>query len=77
MDGSRRGIDHDAVTSTNAIPPVFNVIGENRDDPDCLLLLGDDGEHYRYHLLDGTTDRVNLDDHWLIDSAFAVSESLD
>lgn len=27
---------------------VFTCIGSHRDDPDCLLLLGDDGAYYAY-----------------------------
>jgi hypothetical protein len=74
MDESRHGIDHASVSTSAFIPPVFNVVGENRDDPDCLLLLGDDGQHYRYHLLDGTTAPAELDDHWVIDSARSVED---
>jgi hypothetical protein len=73
MDESRHGIDNHSV-STPFIPPVFNVVGENRDDPDCLLLLGDDGQHYRYHLLDGTTAPAELDDHWVIDGARSLDD---
>ena len=77
MDESRHGNVHHSTTVTVFIPPVFNVIGENRDDPDCLLLLGDDGQHYRYHLLDGTTAPAILDEHWVIDTARLPNESGD
>jgi hypothetical protein len=51
-----------------AVPNIFSVIGENENDPDRLLLLGTDGQHYQYQLLDGTTSPVDLDEHWVIDS---------
>ena len=31
----------------------FSLVGEHRDDPDRLLLLGDDGRFYGYALPDG------------------------
>lgn len=49
------------------MPTVFAVVGENRDDPDRLLLLGDDGRHYQYELPAGTTTPVVPDEQWLID----------
>jgi hypothetical protein len=54
-------------TEDPVVPTIFSVIGENHDDPDRLLLLGTDGQHYQYQLLDGTTSPVDLDDHWVID----------
>jgi len=50
-----------------AMTPVFSVIGENRDDPDHLLLIGADGQYYQYRLLDGTTTPTDPDDTWVID----------
>jgi hypothetical protein len=31
-----------------AVTNIFTCIGSHRDDPDCLLLLGDDGAYYAY-----------------------------
>ncbi len=49
------------------MPTVFAVVGENRDDPDRLLLVGSDGQHYQYHLPDGTTTPVEPDEGWRFD----------
>ncbi|MEA2513470.1 MAG: hypothetical protein QOJ59_2957 [Thermomicrobiales bacterium] len=50
-----------------ATPTVFAVVGENRDDPNRLLLIDADGQHYQYRLTDGTTTPVEPDDGWVID----------
>jgi hypothetical protein len=53
-----------------AMPTVFSVIGEHRDDPNHLLMLGSDGQHYDYQLTDGTTmptDPSAVPDTWVID----------
>ena len=49
------------------MPNVFAVVGENRDDPDCLLVLGSDGQHYQYQLPAGTTTPVVPDEGWVMD----------
>ena len=49
------------------MPNVFAVIGENRDDPDRLLLIGADGQHYQYQLPDGATTPVRPDGDWVLD----------
>jgi hypothetical protein len=46
---------------------VFAVVGENRDDPDRLLLIDAAGQHYEYRLPDGTTIPVVPDEGWVID----------
>jgi hypothetical protein len=48
---------------------IFAVIGENRDDPDRLLVLGADGQHYEYQVSEGTTVPIpiEVDDRWMID----------
>jgi hypothetical protein len=46
---------------------IFAVIGEDRDDPDRLLVLGADGQHYAYHIAEGTTAPVELNDEWTFD----------
>ena len=37
------------------MPTTFDLIGEHRDDPDRLLLLGEDGRYYAMRLPDGAT----------------------
>ncbi len=48
---------------------IFAVIGENREDPDRLLVLGSDGQHYEYQVSVGTTAPIEIDDKWSIDPA--------
>jgi hypothetical protein len=51
-------------------PPIeLAVVGENRDDPSLLLLLGIDEKYYAYSLSDGDTRAVEPDDHWDIQPA--------
>ena len=54
-----------------ATPNVLAAVGERRDDPDHLLLLGDDGRYYDLHLTDGATIPLPPDpgDEWLLDPA--------
>lgn len=46
---------------------VFAAIGQHRDDPDCLLLLGADGLHYGQVLPDGQPELVEPDETWDVD----------
>ena len=48
---------------------VFAVVGEHREDPEHLLLLGTDGQHYAYRLPDGPTTPIEPDEHWDVDEA--------
>ena len=48
---------------------IFAVVGEHRDDPNRLLLLGDDGRHYAHRLPDGPTTPVEPDAQWVVDAA--------
>ena len=48
-------------------PTEFLVVGEHRDDPLHLLLLGADGRHYVYSLPDGSTSPVKPDDGWRLE----------
>ena len=54
-------------TGVPAVTTVFAVVGEHRDDPDRLLLLGEDGRHYEHRLPDGPTTPVEPDDAWTLD----------
>lgn len=47
-----------------SIPTELTVVGEDRDDPLLLLLLGDDGRYYAYSLTDGETAPVEPDQRW-------------
>lgn len=49
-------------------PNELAVIGENKDDPSRLLLLGADGHYYAYSLPDGEPEEVDPDDDWKIES---------
>ncbi len=53
--------------SDPASPNVLAVVGENNQDPLELLLQGADGEYYGYHLPEGHTRKVVLDDQWQVD----------
>jgi len=46
---------------------IFAVVGEHRDDPNRLLLLGADGQHYAHELPDGPTTPVEPDVDWTVD----------
>ena len=62
-------------SETFAFPPrkvsslatIFSVVGQHRDDPDRLLLLGEDGRHYQYDLPRDATTPVDPTDGWLVD----------
>lgn len=46
---------------------VFSVIGYREDDPDRLLMIGDDGVHYEYDLPRDITKEVAVDENWQFD----------
>ncbi|MCC6313567.1 MAG: hypothetical protein IT337_06105 [Thermomicrobiales bacterium] len=46
---------------------VFAAIGQRRDDPYTLLLLGSDGRHYAQALPDGDPAPIEPDDGWDVD----------
>jgi hypothetical protein len=48
-------------------PAEFLVIGEHRDNPLQLLLLGADGRHYAYTLPAGDTTPIEPDEAWCIE----------
>ena len=55
---------------------IFAVVGERRDDPLELLLLGADGQHYAYPLPDGPVVPVEPDEAWRRDDAEPAVEDL-
>lgn len=48
-------------------PAEFLVVGEHRDDPLQLLLLGIDGRHYAYTLPEGDPTPIEPDDGWRVE----------
>lgn len=53
-----------ALDPAPSLPTELVVVGEDRDDPRHLLLLGDDGMFYAWSLLDEHTERVEPDQRW-------------
>lgn len=51
-----------------AIVSLFAVIGEYGTDPDLLLVLGEDGQHYAWALATDETTPVEVDERWRIDA---------
>ncbi len=46
---------------------VFAVVGERRDDPTHLLVLGEDGSYYDYALATGHAALTDPDESWTAD----------
>lgn len=59
-----------------AMPTIFAVVGERRDDPREWLLLGEDGQHYAYPLPDGPALPVEPDAGWVVDRALPPVDEL-
>lgn len=55
---------------------IFAVVGERRDDPLELLLLGADGQHYAYPLPEGPATPVEPDEAWRRDDVEVAVEDL-
>ena len=55
---------------------VFAVVGEHREDPDRLPLLGSDGLHYDHRLPDGPTRPVEPDGDWVVDAITPPAEEI-
>ena len=55
---------------------IFAVVGERRDDPLELLLLGDDGQHDAYPLPDGPATPIEPDAAWQVDRALPPLDEL-
>ena len=49
-------------------PNELAVVGENKEDPEQLLLLGADGHYYAYRLPDGDPRPVEPDEHWKVEA---------
>jgi hypothetical protein len=48
------------------MPNEFTFVGEHRDDTDQLLVLGDDGNYYRYQPAQESFAQVQPDETWLV-----------
>lgn len=55
---------------------VFAAVGQHRDDPDLLLLLGSDGRHYAQALPDAAPVPVEVDDRWEVDERVPWPEEI-
>ena len=55
---------------------IYAVVGEHWEDPNRLLLLGDDGLDHDFALLDGTTAPVEPDEAWDADAALLPLEEV-
>lgn len=49
-------------------PNELAVVGENKNDPSQLLLLGADGHYYAYSLPDGDTKEIDPNDDWEVEA---------
>jgi hypothetical protein len=62
-------------SSGSSTPPnELAVVGEHKEDPEQLLLLGADGHYYAYTLADGNPTPVELDEHWEVEAASTQEE---
>lgn len=51
-------------------PTEFAVVGENKENPSQLLLLGEDDHYYAYSLPDGASSSIEPDaDTWRIETS--------
>ncbi len=67
-----------AVLGDVQVTNVFAVVGERREDPDHLLVIGDDGSYYDFALATGQTTPLHPDASWSTDDRFpAVIDLLD
>lgn len=76
---AKQGPEREAPTSTMKEPPMkspfseptppteLTVVGENKQDPSQLLVMGVDGSYYAYSLTDGDARVVEPDDRWNIE----------
>lgn len=47
---------------------VFSVVGQHRDDPSRILLMGDDGRFYQFDSLETEPIPVEPDGEWVIEA---------
>lgn len=56
------------ISDSHPPPNELAVVGEKKDDPEQLLLLGVDGRYYAYTLPWGDTQRVEPDEDWAVEA---------
>ena len=59
-----------------AVTNLFAVVGEHRQEPSRLLLIGDDGHYYAYGAADGQPVEVEPTDEWQLDPEAAPTVGL-
>ena len=52
---------------------VFAVVGKHREEPDRLLLVGDDGHFYAYATTDAEPTEVEPSEEWELDGEAAAA----
>ena len=50
-----------------ALPNELAVVGENKENPEELLVVGSDGTYYAYPLTEGQPRPVEPDDAWKVE----------
>lgn len=58
------------------VATVFAVVGEHEENPDRLLLLGDDGRYYQYDLSTEATAPVEPEVGWVVDYELPTLEEM-
>ncbi len=58
----------DRVDGPYVMTNIFNVIGQHREEPSWLLLVGAYGHYYAYATEDAEPREVEPNDQWVIDS---------
>jgi hypothetical protein len=49
-------------------PTELAVVGEHKDNPETLLLLGEDGNHYAFSIATEQFSQVDPDDTWDVEA---------
>lgn len=56
-------------SSDDSTPPIeLAVVGEHKDNPEELLLIGPDGSYYAYSPTKGNPEPVEPDDTWEVET---------
>ncbi len=55
---------------------VYSIVGESSEDPDRLLALGSDGQHYALMLPQGVMFPVEPDEQWRMDPELPEREDV-
>ncbi|MDQ2683770.1 MAG: hypothetical protein M3Y37_09615 [Chloroflexota bacterium] len=57
--------------SSPTTPVELTVVGEHADDPDQLLLLGEDGNYYAFSMATDHLQQIELTERWEVQPAIA------